>query len=79
MAPVASGKITIKHSAWPNVIGFKAYDANGKLVEIYSYGIGYVGSNKNYRPSYTSVTLGSNVAYINAVSYDGSETLCYKK
>lgn len=76
---VASGKITIKHSAWPNVIGFKAYDANGKLVEIYSYGIGYVGSNKNYRPSYTSVTLGSNVAYINAVSYDGSETLCYKK
>ncbi len=76
---VASGKITIRHASWPNAIGFKAYDSEGKLVEIYTYGYGYEGSSGNYRPSYTKATLASNVSYVNAVSYDGSETLCYKK
>ncbi len=76
---VSGGKITIKHASWPNAIAFKAYDTNGQLVEIYTYGYGYEGSSGNYRPSYTKATLASTVAYVNAVSYDGSETLCYKK
>ena len=76
---VSGGKVTIKHASWPNVVGFKAYDADNNLVEIYSYGYGYEGSDNNYKPSYTKATLASNVAYINAVSYDGTETRCYKK
>ena len=76
---VSGGKITIKHASWPNAIAFKAYDTNGQLVEIYTYGYGYEGSSGNYRPSYTKATLASTVAYVNAVSYDGTETLCYKR
>ena len=76
---VSGGKVTIKHASWPNVVGFKAYDVDNNLVEIYSYGYGYEGSDNNYKPSYTKATLASNVAYINAVSYDGTETRCYKK
>ncbi len=76
---VSGGKITIRHASWPNAVGFKAYNANHELVEIYSYGYGYQGSSKNYRPSYTSATLANDVAYVYAVSYDGTETLCYQR
>lgn len=74
---LSGNTLTIRHSAWPNVVGFKVYDTNGKLIEIGSYGHGYQGSDNNYRPSYTTVTYGSNVGRVTAVSYDGTERLCY--
>lgn len=76
---VSGNNIRIEHASWPNVVGFKTYDSNGKLLHMTNYGHGYRGSSGNYAPTYTLCVWNSSEkpAYITAVSYDGSEVKCY--
>lgn len=76
---VSGTTVTIQHESWPNVVGFKTYDANGNLIYMTNYGHGYRGSANNYNPTYTECEWPSNASYITAVSYDGSEVRCYQR
>lgn len=72
--------VTIKHASWPNVVGFKTYDKDGKLLHITNYGHGFRGSGNNWVPTSTQCEWNSseNPAKIVAVSYDDSEVVCYQ-
>lgn len=78
---VSGQNIRIQHAAWKGVVGFKTYDANGKLLHITNYGHNYPGRDGSYVPTYTECAWVSseNPARITAVSYDGTEVTCYQK
>lgn len=77
----SGSNIQIQHASWPNVVGFKTYDATGNLIHMTNYGHGYAGSNNHYEPTYTVCAWNSaeSPARITAVSYDGSEVTCYQE
>lgn len=68
--------VIVSHDVWQNAVAFEAYDADGKMIAVSMYGLGYSGDRNQVER--TTVLFPAGAIEVKAVGWDGQRATCYR-
>ena len=72
-------RIRVQHSVWENAVAFETYDASDNLIRISMQGLGGPTGANTYTEVLWPTSSTEQAAYIKAVGWDGTRTVCYRE